>query len=406
MDKQGLDVIVETPKGASNEYAWDERQKVIRFGRPGCTSNTSAFERGRVAHTVDIHGEPLPALLAITLPTFPGCYVQARVIGALERVESESTEYWIVAAAHGDPCLREINAPEDFRDGERLALEEFLKAGAKWLEEDDALELIKHAQRRARLSQVGQKGSIPSAPAWRYASPVHVIPDFFRESTHYTWAEYALTTLPLRFQDYVRLCLLPEERILQWVYRPLVTRGGVGMFGRQVLRAGLAILTDQQFLWMVDPVTPGLDIEGYGYVARTFALERLERALLEIDGDDHKLILRIFDGRGDVESFSIHFTAEAERELDEMVRRLNAFVPRANETRLARPHEPKPVTVELKDPTSADQARTQATVERLKAQLQRVIGDETIFAQGFVPEWSEGGAQILTVTERGGVLDA
>jgi inorganic pyrophosphatase len=400
MDKRLVDIVVDVPKGGGNEYVWDEREKAIRFARTHQMAESSCFEQGRIAHTLDVHGEPLPALLAISSPTFPGCRVQARVIGAVEQSESEDTRHWIAAVAQGDACLNQASTLEGLPEHEQQTLEQLLRAGAKWLDEVETLNLVEHARRRARMSQVGRKGAVPTLPTWRMASALHMAPTFFRESTHFSWAEYALSTLPLRFQDYVRDCLLPGERILLWAYRPLMTRGGVGILGREVLRAGLAVLTDQQFLWLVDPVTPSLGIEGYGYVARAFALERLERALLETDGSVHKLILRIGNGRGDTESFSIHFTADAERELNEMARRLNAFVPRANETRLALRHEPKPVAIELKDPTSGDQVATQVAVERLQAQLQSAIGDETVFAQGFVPEWSEGGAQLLTVTER------
>lgn len=399
MDKQIVDVIVETPKADSNEYTWDEREQAIRFVRPCQISMSSAFEQGRIAHTLDIHGEPLPALLAITLPTFPGCRVQARPIGAVEESEDEDSRTWLVVVAKGDAALKPVSAPENLPENERQTLDHLMQAGAKWLDEDEALELLNHAQQRARLSQVGKKGSAPTLPAWKIASELGLSPGFVRESTHFTWAEYALTTLPLRFQDYARYTLLPQERILLWIYRPLLTSGGLGILGREVLRAGIAILTDQQFVWMVDPVTPGPNIEGYGYVARSFALERLERALVEFEGSQHKLVLQLRNGRGDLESFPIRFPSEAKRDVDEMAKRLNAFLTVPNERHLMRLSQPEPFNMILEDPTTTDRARTEAFVDELQSQVREAMGGETVMAQGFVPEWGEEGALLLSVTD-------
>lgn len=399
MDNRFADVIVEIPKGDSNEYSWDERSRSVRFVRRWQANGCAAFEEGRMADTLAANGEPLPALLAITHPTFPGCRVNVRVIGALEQVEAESTDYRIIAVAQGDPDLAHVHSVDFLSERERQVIKDSLLRGSKWLDEEEASQLIRHARDRARLSRVGQPGTGVRLRPWE-AAALEKASDRFDEKSHFTWAEYALSTLPLRFQSYVRELLFPSERILLWVYRPLMTRGGVGIFRRRILRAGLAILTDRQFLWMVDPMTPNLNLEGYGYVVRVFGLERLGRALVELENPGHRLLLSAHNGRGETEEFSIEFPDEAEAEINEMAKRLNGFTPRTDEKRPVRVNTPEPSKSALRDPMTKDAARTEATVQRLQERFRQVAGSETVFAEAFVPEWGEGGAQLLTVTDR------
>lgn len=398
MDARTIDVTIYVPKGEANAYRWDEGEHVVRFAGTSRGQVSSPFEQGSVAETLDIDGEPMTALVAISLPTFRGCRIEARVIGALE-ILTEFPRTLIVAAAQNDERLKAVQTWEDLAEAERQMVQQSFNEGARWRETDEVLKITAHARERARMSRVGQKGTVARLPAWQVSMPYGAAPEFLREGTPFSWAEYALSTLPTRFQAYVRTCLSTQERILLWVYRPLLKRGGFGMLARETLRAGVAILTDQQFLWVVDPVTPGLDIEGYGYAARTFALERFMGARLEPDGEQQKLTLQIRNGQGHVESFSILFPVDSARELGVLKRRLHAFLPAPNDRRLARRVQPEPVKGPVEDPLSTDRVQTRALLERLQAQVQRELGGDVIFGQGFVPEWAEGGARILTVAE-------
>jgi hypothetical protein len=158
------------------------------------------------------------------------------------------------------------------------------------------------------------------------------------------------------------------------------------------------VITDQQFLWMVDPVTPSLNVEGYGYVARTFAIERLRDVVLESDGKRLRLSVTLSNAWGDTESLEIDFPPKAQQDLNEAVRLLKRFLPCANETRLARRNPLEPLRRELDDPMASAKASVRAAVARLQEILARELNDETIYAQGYVPEWGDG-ARLVTVTE-------
>jgi len=393
-----VNIIIEQPLANTNEYTWDEHARAIRLSRAVYAETLIPLERGIVAHSLTLHGEPVQALLVINLPTFTGCWVGARVIGAVERLEGESTVYAIIAVANGDACLNDIHRLADLADPARDAIQGLLHNHARWLDGMEASQLVHAARQRWALAHA-ENTSEQTIPAWQVDTG-HFDP--FRraiETTRYSPAESRLWTLPTRFQNYVATLLLPDERILAWVHRPLMAQARLGIFRRETLRQGVLVITDQQFLWMVDPVTPTLDVEGYGYVARTFAIERLCDVLLELDGKRLRLTVALNNAQGNLESLSIDFPTSAQDDLNQVVRLLNRFLPRANETRLARRKPLEPLRRILDDPMTSDKELVRATVARLQDALTRELNGEMIYAQGFVPEWGDG-ARLITVTER------
>lgn len=155
------------------------------------------------------------------------------------------------------------------------------------------------------------------------------------------------------------------------------------------------MITNQQFLWMTDPVTPPHIVAGYGYIARAFALERLTAARLQENNALH-LNVTLKNARDDAEAFAMEFPEHARADLQRVVNLLQAFMPRADETRVMPRLEFQPITRELQDPTTSDGAVTRATLKKLREALAEQLNGETIYAQAFIPAW--GGAQLLTLT--------
>ena len=399
MDKSKhlFEIVMETPKGAANAYEWDAHSQTIRLYAVNHNHAAQPLERGQIANSLSAYGEPLSALLVISLPTFQGCRVQARLLGALQRVRGESNETLVVAVAEADARLA---ATQHYTELERDAyayIENALQHDAVWLDATAAYEIVHAARQRWTLAR-GNADSGVAAPAWQMDEQDAVTLRAETDLTRYSRAEARLYTLPLRFQNYVAALLAPRERILFWVHRPLLTRARLGVFGREVLRQGLLVLTDQQFLWLRDPVTPSHTVEGYGYIARTFALERTLRAAVQQHAHGFALCVTLGNVNGAQESLEIEFPPHARAELEEAARLLMRFAPRAEETQLARQRVLEPDTRPLRDPTTSDAEQTRATLERLQNALRAALRDEIVYAQAFVPEWGE--AQLLTVTNR------
>ncbi len=397
-DKRRLiEIVVETPRGDSNVYEWDARAQAARLTAVRRGHEPQPFERGYVANSLTTYGEPLPGLLAISLPTFEGCRVQGRILGALERDGREKAEVVIVAVAEADTRLAAVQDRTELASTAAAFLEAELRAGARWLDADTASELAHTARRRWVLAH-GNGETGQATPAWQMHEDDAVLLRHESGTSRFSLAEARLYTLPLRFQKYVGALLAPYERILLWVYRPLMHQARFGLFGRQVLRQGILVITDQQFLWMCDPVTPSHMVEGYGYVARMFALERLGAVHLEETAQGWRLNVELENGCSKVEMFDIEFPSEAHADLLEATRVLEGFLPRNHEMRLVRRAPLEPWSRELTDPTTSEHERTRTTVKRLQAALEKELAAETIYAQAFIPDWGE--AKLLTVTDR------
>jgi inorganic pyrophosphatase len=67
---------------------------------------------GFVAGTERDHGEPLDALVRLEDPTFPGCWVRARVVGVFwiryDKEGESRREAKIITVAEGDPNFEEV----------------------------------------------------------------------------------------------------------------------------------------------------------------------------------------------------------------------------------------------------------------------------------------------------------
>lgn len=207
------EVIVETPKGAGNAYEWDAKAQVIRLRATHYAETTRPFERGHLANGLTAYGEPLHALLAITLPTFEGCAVNARVIGALERGDSETTAHVIVTVATNDTRLANVHNCAALETETRAYLENELRAGARWLDADAAFEIVRAARQRWRLTRTEGDDS-QTIPAWQMREEDVTLAESADGTFRHSSAEARLFTLPLRFQNYVASLLAPDERIL------------------------------------------------------------------------------------------------------------------------------------------------------------------------------------------------
>lgn len=84
-----VNVFVEIPRGSRNKYEYDPALGVIALDRVLYAAVHYPTDYGFVPSTRGGDGELLDALLLIEEPTFPGCLVQARLLGALT-IESSS----------------------------------------------------------------------------------------------------------------------------------------------------------------------------------------------------------------------------------------------------------------------------------------------------------------------------
>ena len=78
-----VNVFVEIPKDSQNKYEYDEDLGMIVLDRTLHSSVHYPTDYGFVPGTRGADGEPLDAMVMVDKSTFPGCLVEARIIGVL-----------------------------------------------------------------------------------------------------------------------------------------------------------------------------------------------------------------------------------------------------------------------------------------------------------------------------------
>ncbi|MBX3086330.1 MAG: inorganic diphosphatase [Anaerolineae bacterium] len=84
-----LHVIVETRKGSRNKYKYDPKLGLFSLAKVLPAGLAFPFDFGYIPSTKGKDGDPLDVLLLMEEPTFPGCLVVARLIGAIQAEQTK-----------------------------------------------------------------------------------------------------------------------------------------------------------------------------------------------------------------------------------------------------------------------------------------------------------------------------
>src|SRR4051812_2237950 len=79
-----VQVIVETPAGSRNKFAYDDEQGVFKLKKVLPAGMIFPYDFGFLPRTVAEDGDPIDVLLLMDQPAFPGVSVAARLIGVIE----------------------------------------------------------------------------------------------------------------------------------------------------------------------------------------------------------------------------------------------------------------------------------------------------------------------------------
>src|SRR5215510_1455536 len=87
-----VEAIIEIPRGSRNKYEFDHERGIFRLDRVLYSSVHYPTDYGFIEHTLSGDGDPLDVLLVVEEPTFPGCHVRARPVGALMMVDDKGLD--------------------------------------------------------------------------------------------------------------------------------------------------------------------------------------------------------------------------------------------------------------------------------------------------------------------------
>ena len=122
-------VIIETPKGSRNKFAYDTRQRIFSLKKVLPAGMDFPYDFGFLPRTIADDGDPLDVLLLMDEPAFPGIAVQSRLIGVIEGEQIDGKKRVrndrIVAVAAANHMYADIRKLEDLPGRFLYELEEF-----------------------------------------------------------------------------------------------------------------------------------------------------------------------------------------------------------------------------------------------------------------------------------------
>jgi inorganic pyrophosphatase len=83
-DKQLLRVVIETPKGSRNKFAFDPDDHIVELKKVLPSGMTFPYDFGFVPSTKADDGDPIDVSVLMDEPAFPGCVLSCRPIGVIE----------------------------------------------------------------------------------------------------------------------------------------------------------------------------------------------------------------------------------------------------------------------------------------------------------------------------------
>ena len=128
-DKSLVVVIIETPKGSRNKYAFDPEDRIFALKKVLPAGMAFPYDFGFVPSTLGGDGDPLDVLVLMDEPAFPGCKLRCRIIGIIEGEEGNNKKKVrndrVVAVESENHSFSEVKHIDDLGKQFRLELEEF-----------------------------------------------------------------------------------------------------------------------------------------------------------------------------------------------------------------------------------------------------------------------------------------
>jgi inorganic pyrophosphatase len=85
-----LHVVIDTPKGSRNKFAWDEELELFELGGVLPAGAVFPYDFGFIPNTRGEDGDAVDVLVLMDEPAFAGCLVRARLLGVIEAEQTET----------------------------------------------------------------------------------------------------------------------------------------------------------------------------------------------------------------------------------------------------------------------------------------------------------------------------
>jgi inorganic pyrophosphatase len=103
-----VNVVIEIPKGSRNKYEYNKEEGVFRLDRVLYSPFHYPVDYGFIPQTWYEDNDPLDAMVLVREPTFPGCVLEARIIGGLRMRDEKGIDDKVLTVPTGDPSYKDV----------------------------------------------------------------------------------------------------------------------------------------------------------------------------------------------------------------------------------------------------------------------------------------------------------
>jgi len=121
-------VVVENVKGSSNKIEYDRELGAFVLDRVLYSPIFWPFDYGFIPKTWHEDEDPVDVVLLTTYPTFPGCLVKARAIGAIIMEDEKGIDDKIIAVPLKDPRFKNIKSINDLNEHFKKEIQDFFES--------------------------------------------------------------------------------------------------------------------------------------------------------------------------------------------------------------------------------------------------------------------------------------
>jgi inorganic pyrophosphatase len=90
--KNIIHVIIETPYKSRNKFTYDEDSGLFKLSKVIPAGLAFPCDMGFIPHTKGEDGDPLDALILMDELTYPGCFIECRIIGIIKAEQSQKKQ--------------------------------------------------------------------------------------------------------------------------------------------------------------------------------------------------------------------------------------------------------------------------------------------------------------------------
>jgi len=153
-----INAVIEIPRGDTNKYEYDKELHVFRLDRTLSSPVHYPGDYGFIPSTLSEDGDPLDVLVLVDAPSFTGCVMTVRPVGALRMIDQDSEDEKILAVGVNNPIYKNVNHYNELYPHLLLEIEHFFSVYKEleakrtrvkgWEDAAKAREIVSESQQR------------------------------------------------------------------------------------------------------------------------------------------------------------------------------------------------------------------------------------------------------------------